>query len=61
MNTRCSTWVAELMIQILKEIGFSEVKKVQFEEGIDTGLCKGQESKTVGSLYIRQKTVLAAI
>ena len=40
MNTHCSTWYAELIIPILKEIGFSEVRETQFAEETDTGLCK---------------------
>ncbi len=47
-----SVWNYELLSRILEEIGFVNVRKVDFLEGTDTRLLKNKQTREWESLYI---------
>jgi predicted SAM-dependent methyltransferase len=47
-----SVWNAELMTKLLKNIGFINIKEVNYRQGSDEKLLKDMEERKVESLYI---------
>lgn len=52
MHLHKSAWDDELMISVLEEIGFRNVRQVNFGEGTDERLIKDQAVKAEESLYV---------
>jgi len=53
-----SVWDAELMIQTLQSVGFTNVNEVQFGKGTDQRLIKDSEARRWGTLYVEAQKPL---
>lgn len=52
MHLHKSTWDGDLITTLLTEIGFQNVKEVEFGQGTDQQLIKDQDTKADESLYV---------
>ena len=47
-----SVWDSELLIEVMKDIGFRDIQERKFKEGKNTFLCIEKEERKWGTLYI---------
>jgi predicted SAM-dependent methyltransferase len=55
MHMHRSVWDAELMVEVLSELGFHDAAAVSFGQGADSRLIKDDPEKVVESLYVEAR------